>query len=287
MESIEQWQANGEFFKANGHQIFYRTQLDNTSQKPVLLLIHGFPTCSWDWSKIWESLSSRFQLVTLDMLGFGFSDKPVQTYSIMAQASLFQALLDNLNIHQFHILAHDYGDTVAQELLARDSITRNIQSVVFSNGGLFPETHQPVFIQKLLLSPLGFLVSKLTSYRKFSATFDRICAKPLPEEELKVYWKMLNHNQGVKVMHKLITYMLERRKNRARWVGVLQHTQVPIHLIDGTLDPISGEHMVVRYEALIPNASIDRLTDTGHYPQVESPEPFVACAHGFWEKIKV
>jgi pimeloyl-ACP methyl ester carboxylesterase len=286
METIDQWQANGDFFESHGHQLFYRSQLNHGSNKPVLVLIHGFPTCSWDWSKIWESLATRFQLVTLDMLGFGFSDKPVQAYSIMQQADLFQTLLDKLNIQQYHILAHDYGDTVAQELLARDAITHDIQSVVFSNGGLFPETHKPVFIQKLLLSPIGFLISKLTTYAKFSATFDHICAKALPEQELKTYWNMLNHKQGVKVMHKLISYMLERRKYRSRWVSGMQHSQTPIHLIDGTLDPISGEHMVKRYQELIPNPSIDRLTDTGHYPQVESPGEFVNCAHEFWESIK-
>ena len=286
MESIEQWQLNGRYFDFKGHQIFYRTQLDSESNKPVLLLIHGFPTCSWDWAKIWESVGTRFQLVTLDMLGFGFSDKPVQTYSIMEQASLYEALMNKLNIEEFHILAHDYGDTVAQELMARDSDKQCIASVVFSNGGLFPETHQPVLIQKLLLSPIGFLVSKLTSYKKFTATFDRICAKTIPEEELKTYWQMLNHNEGVKVMHKLIHYMKERRQHRERWVGAIQKATMPVHLIDGTLDPISGAHMVVRYEALIPNPSVDCLTDTGHYPQVESPAAFAECAHQFWSKIK-
>lgn len=282
MTSLTQWQQAGRFFTVNGNQIFYRTEGDE--QKPALVLIHGFPTCSWDWVKIWPKLAEHFHVITLDMLGFGFSDKPVQEYSIFQQADIFDALLNKLAITKFHILAHDYGDTVAQELLARHGDTGKLLSVVFSNGGLFPETHKPVLIQKLLLSPLGFMVSKLASYKKFTANFGKICAKPLSKEELTGYWNMLQHNNGTKVMHKLIHYMTERKQNRSRWVGALQNTTVPMLLIDGLLDPISGAHMVERYQQLVSNANVVKLADTGHYPQVESPAVFVRAALAFLQK---
>lgn len=279
MTTLTQWQQTGDYFTVAGHKIFYR--LEGSSNKPALVLIHGFPTCSWDWVKIWPQLAAHFQLITLDMLGFGFSDKPQQTYSIFQQADIFDALLCKLAITQFHLLAHDYGDTVAQELLARHADSGRLLSVVFSNGGLFPETHKPVLIQKLLLSPLGFMVSKLVNYKKFADNFGKICAKPLSEEELTGYWQMLQHNHGTQVMHKLIHYMTERKQNRSRWVGALQHTQVPMLLIDGLLDPISGAHMVERYEQLIENPNVVKLADTGHYPQVESPDAFAQAALAF------
>lgn len=279
MTSLAQWQQQGQTFTFKGHDIFYLTLGDK--QKPPLVLIHGFPTCSWDWAKITAALSEHFYLITLDMLGFGFSDKPKQDYSIFEQADIFEALLNKLDIKHYHLLAHDYGDTVAQELLARHHQSGNIGSVIFSNGGLFPETHHPVLLQKLLLSPIGFILSKLVRYEKFKKNFDVICAKKLPEDELKAYWQMLEHKGGVLIMHKLIAYMTERKENRERWVGVMQQTQVPMLLIDGLLDPISGAHMVNRYEELIPNAQVVKLEDTGHYPQVESPAAFSSAALAF------
>lgn len=279
MTSLQQWQHQGQMFSFNGQDIFYLTQGDQ--EKPALVLIHGFPTCSWDWAKICPKLSEHFYLITLDMLGFGFSDKPKQDYSIFRQADIFDALLSSLDIKQYHVLAHDYGDTVAQELLARHHATGNILSVVFSNGGLFPETHHPVLLQKLLLSPIGALLTKFVGYEKFKKNFDVICAKKLSEDELKNYWEMLEYKGGTQIMHKLIAYMTERKINRPRWVGVMQQTHVPMLLIDGLLDPISGVHMVERYEALIPNARIVKLDDTGHYPQVESPDAFVGGALEF------
>jgi pimeloyl-ACP methyl ester carboxylesterase len=279
MTSLTQWHEQGRYFSFKGHDIFYRTLGDQ--QKPALVLIHGFPTCSWDWEKISPSLAEHFYLITLDMLGFGFSDKPKQDYSISEQADIFDVLLNKLEVTRYHIVAHDYGDTVAQELLARHHLTGQILSVVLSNGGLFPETHHPVLVQKLLLSPIGFALTKLMGYEKFKKNFDHICAKNLSEDELTGYWQMLEHKGGVSIMHKLIGYMRERKQNRDRWVGVLQTTKVPMLLIDGLLDPISGVHMVRRYEELVPNANVVRLEDTGHYPQVESPDAFANAALEF------
>jgi len=87
---------------------------------PTLLLIHGFPTSSWDFSPIWQALTTHFNVIAPDLLGFGFSAKPVAyDYSILDQADLCEALLTRLGVNRFHILAHNYGDSVAQELLAR------------------------------------------------------------------------------------------------------------------------------------------------------------------------
>jgi pimeloyl-ACP methyl ester carboxylesterase len=68
---------------------------------------------------------------------------------LLEQADLQQALLAHLQVEQpVHILAHDYGDSVAQELLARHYENRlAVASCVFLNGGLFPETHRPVLMQ--------------------------------------------------------------------------------------------------------------------------------------------
>ena len=53
------------------------------------------------------------------MLGFGFSDKTQIPYSIFTQADIYCALLDSSGCKGCHIVSHDYGDTEAQELLAR------------------------------------------------------------------------------------------------------------------------------------------------------------------------
>lgn len=114
--TLSEWKADGQYFDYKSQQIFTRDRGNGQN----LLLIHGFPTASWDWYKMWDKLESGFRLLTLDMLGFGFSGKPRNySYSILDQADLIEQFLEIKQVKQVHILSHDYGDTVAQELLAR------------------------------------------------------------------------------------------------------------------------------------------------------------------------
>jgi pimeloyl-ACP methyl ester carboxylesterase len=279
--SIQEWQRSGQSFDFCGQSIFY--QIQGKEDAPTLLLIHGYPSASWDWHLQWPTLIQKFRVITLDMLGFGFSDKPSSfpkdstlQYSIHTQANIISALLQKLSLTSVHILSHDYGDTVAQELLARsfhkEPQAINILSLCLLNGGIFPETHQALFLQKILLSPLGPLVARLGTYKKFKKTFDYICEKPLDEQDISTLWDLVNFNKGKPVLAKLIGYMQERKKYRERWVGALQKTDIAIRLIDGLQDPISGAHMVKRYRELILNADIIELQGVGHYPQLEAPE---------------
>ena len=275
VESLSNWHESGQYFTYQNHRIFY--QYHGNSNLPCLLLIHGYPSASWDWHLQWSQISKHFQLITLDMLGFGFSAKPRQAnYSIHLQADIISALLRKLDITRVHVLSHDYGDTVAQELLARshhqEKQAIQLASLCLLNGGLFPETHKPLFLQKLLLSPLGPLVAQLAGFSKFKKSFTDICAVALPESELNNLWSLITFNQGKPVLAKLIGYMQERKKFRQRWVEALQDSDIPLRLIDGMQDPISGAHMVARFRQLINNADVVELEGVGHYPQLEAPE---------------
>ena len=254
--------------------IRYSGKITNVKNSPCLLLIHGFPTASWDWQKLWQPLGESFRLLTLDMIGFGLSDKPKSfNYCFPEQANIVEHLIQKLGIGDYHLLAHDYGDTVAQELMARqiESKRSAIKSVCLLNGGLFPEATRPVMMQKLLCSPFGTFIAKLITYKKFSASLRRICTKPLSDDELQTFWRLIQYNNGVSVMPRIIQYMKERKANRSRWVNALQKFAPPLRLINGIDDPISGLNTVNRYEELLSNADVVRLKGVGHYPQVESP----------------
>lgn len=271
--ALDAWRAQGRSFTFNGHAIRYWS----AGQGEPLLLIHGFPTASWDWHYLWGPLAERYQLIACDMLGFGDSAKPRgHAYSLLEQADLQQALLAHLGIRAaVHVLAHDYGDSVAQELLARHHERRlQLASCVFLNGGLFPETHRPVLVQKLLLGPLGPLIGRLFNRQKLAANLTKVFGPQTPPSsaELDAFWALIEVNNGPAVMYRLIRYMPERRQQRERWVAAMQRGQVPLRVIDGAADPISGAHMVARYRELVPNPDCVLLETIGHYPQVEAPD---------------
>ncbi|MET1076877.1 MAG: alpha/beta hydrolase [Pseudomonas sp.] len=273
------WRAQGQSFDFQGHGLRYWVAGD--PQAEPLLLIHGFPTASWDWHYLWQPLAQRYRVIACDMLGFGDSAKPRgHAYRLIEQADIQQALLAHLDIQgPVHVLAHDYGDSVAQELLARHCEQRvQIASCVFLNGGLFPETHRPVLVQKLLLSPLGPLIGRLFSRRKLAASFRQVFGPDTcpGAAELDDFWSLIAAHDGPGVMHRLIHYIPERRVQRERWVTAMQTGEVPLRVIDGAVDPISGAHMVARYRELIPQPDTVLLDGIGHYPQTEAPDQVLA-----------
>jgi pimeloyl-ACP methyl ester carboxylesterase len=279
------WRESGRSFEHAGHHIFWRE--GGAKDAPVLVLIHGFPTSSWDWEAVWNELARHYRLVAPDMLGFGFSAKPKRhPYSIHEQADIHEALLQSLGIGEYHVLAHDYGDSVAQELIARDldSTGRSkLCSVGLLNGGLFPETHRLLRIQKLLLSPLGPLVARLTSRKSLKRSMKRIFGtQTQPDDTLiEEFWKLISMRDGARALAGLISYIPERVQNRERWVGALRDTSLPLVLINGLVDPISGAHMVARFRELIPAARVTELAGIGHYPQIEAPGKVVAAYQEF------
>jgi len=287
---LEDWKQNGVYFDFKGHPIFTR----EGGAGEDLLLIHGFPTSSWDWNKMWPSLIRRYRVHTLDMIGFGFSAKPKNyAYSIMDQADLITSFLKHKNISSIKIISHDYGDTVAQELIARYIERKQkkqngliIESLCLLNGGIFPESHQPILIQKLLMTPLGSLIAQLFTRKKLGRNFKKIFGlHTQPSEmELDEFWKVITYNEGRDIVHLIIRYMKERVKYRTRWAGALQNCPIPLCMINGTYDLISGANIVKRFKELIPNPDVIELENIGHFPLIEAPEAVLFHYYSFDRK---
>ena len=274
MLTFSEWQDKAQYFPYQGHQIAYWTE----GEGPVLLLIHGFPTASWDWHKTWDALRKRFRVYACDMIGFGYSDKPRNyTYSLTDQARLHEAFMQYLGVAETHLLVHDYGVSVAQELLAafheRGPEGLQLLSCSFLNGGLFPEFHRARPIQKLLNSPIGFLLNPFLSKASLRKSFNEIYGeKKASEKEIDQFYRLITHNGGKGIVHKLIRYINDRRANAVRWKGALTDATIPLQFINGPLDPVSGRHLAEYCGELLPDADVTILEGVGHYPQDEAPE---------------
>ena len=280
---LKRWRDSGEIFDYLGFDIFFRV----AGSGPPLLLIHGYPFNSYDWAPIWPTLSQRFTVIAPDMIGMGFSAKPVTyEYAVADHADMHEALLAHLNIHNAHILAHDLGDSVGQELLARHEFGQQaygalrIDSITWLNGGMFIEAYTPRTAQKLMSrTPLGDIFSHVQgsplSRRLLEPTLREMfgpSTKPT-RQMMNVFNEILDYNDGRRVLHKVGRFINDRYTHRNRWVRAMRQTAVPMRLIDGPIDPNSGAHMVRRYAEVIPEPDVVMLADDiGHWPQLEAPD---------------
>lgn len=272
------WDALVQHHSINGHSIAVASNRAEPGPLGTLLLLHGYPTSSWDWHKLWPALSEKYQLIAPDFLGFGLSDKPQDhDYNIHEQADLCAHILSAKAVTHCHILSHDYGDTVAQELLARqasDELAFQVQRVVMLNGGILPNAHRPRPIQTLLAGPLGPLFKHLLTKKRFKASFSKVFGpntQPV-DAELNMLWDFITHKNGHKISHKLLSYLAQRKRQAARWAPTVLSPSVPMLHINGSLDPVSGAHMMQEYRAQGGSADIIEMPDIGHYPQLEAAD---------------
>ncbi|CAD5115364.1 DgyrCDS4343 [Dimorphilus gyrociliatus] len=293
-QSVLSWKKRGHYFKYKEHSIYFLKQTnDSPKTKSSLVLLHGFPSFSYDWAKLLKNLENydKFEdIITFDFIGYGLSDKPRNhLYSIFEQANITDALIKHLKLKNVHILAHDYGDTVAQELLARwnkNEVTDwNLQSVCLSNGGIFPETNFPRPTQKLLRLPyLGSFLSKLMFYGAFRRGFSEVFGpKTQPtEEEFQDYWSAIRQQAGEAISYRLLHYISERQENKERWTNALVSSKVPLHVIYGPADPVNPRGFIEFYKNTVPNSEVTVLRDhISHYPQVEDVEAFSEAFKNF------
>jgi pimeloyl-ACP methyl ester carboxylesterase len=273
------WEDGGRIPGPGGHRIFVRDAGVVNDAAPLTFL-HGFPTSSLDWAGMFDRLSTERRLLALDFLGFGNSDKPKpHRYSLLEQADAVEAAWRHLGYERTAIVAHDYGVSVAQELLARrddGDLPVEITSAAFLNGGMIPSLHRPIAVQRLLAHRFtGPVLSRLTSERTFRAGLRKVIARPVADAELHEHWVALVNRGGRDLSHALLAYIEERRRYARRWEEAIARADVPLRFVWGPLDPVSGAHMLAELRLRRPDAVVAELAGVGHYPQLEDPEAVV------------
>jgi pimeloyl-ACP methyl ester carboxylesterase len=268
---LDEWWAGGDHLPEGAF-----TRADGDPEAPAVTWLHGFPMSSWDWAKLHAALGPGRRDVSLDFLGFGASAKPRRhDYSLLEQADLVEAVWRAHRVTRTALVAHDYGVSVAQELLARrgaGELSVELTEAGFLNGGLFPALHRPTRIQKLLAGPGGRLLARQMRPSTFVRNYREVLAQPPPDEELREHWRAFSRDGGHRNAHLLLGYMAERRSHERRWVGALIDADLPKRFIWGPEDPVSGAHVVHELQARLPGARIEVLAGVGHAPHMEVPE---------------
>jgi pimeloyl-ACP methyl ester carboxylesterase len=269
-DRVRAWEQGGERVELRGHRIFVRRR---PGEGPPLLLLHGFPSSSYDFRALLEALPER-AAIAFDLLGFGLSDKPRDhDYSLVGQADLAEQLAPDGPVQ---LVAHDIGTSVATELMAREiegSARMRVTGIVMLNGSILQDVASPTLGQRILASPLGPVFARLMSERGFRLQFGRIFsdAHPLSDEEAADQWSLIAREHGNRVLPRTIAYMDERRRRADRWHGAVRDWRGDLSLVWGMQDPIATPDVLRGLRDLRPAAPTTELPDVGHYPQIEDP----------------
>ncbi|MEO0577880.1 MAG: alpha/beta fold hydrolase [Pseudomonadota bacterium] len=133
---------------------------------PALVLLHGVPTSSWMYRKVIPDLQAHARVISVDLLGYGSSDKPDDdgtVYTPTAQAQRIASLLDSLSVQSYGIVMHDMGGLVAWEMLRADPTAIQqlvvLNTIVQQDGFDHPDFKPGVFTRQMTRAMAGDLTS--------------------------------------------------------------------------------------------------------------------------------
>jgi len=281
----ESWKARGRRRSLCGRSIFtVDVPATGPELRPPLLVLHGFPTSSFDFHRVVDRLAADRRVLLFDMLGYGLSDKPDIDYTLAGQADIAMALLDQLGVDRLGLLTHDVGDTVGGELLARNlegGWPVEITDRTLTNGSIYMELAQLSTGQRFLLDlPDARLsdqgpVDAAAVVAGVVATFSP--ATVVDAAESAALGEMIAHFDGALLLPRLIRYIEERRREEARFTGAVERHPAPLSVVWGRDDPIAVIAMTDRLAQAAPGLHLRVLDGVGHYPMVEAPARFVAA----------
>lgn len=281
--SVESWRAAGALLTVGEHEVFVRDEpaADPDPALPPLLVLHGFPTCSYDFARALPSLAERRRVVLPDFVGFGLSSKPDRRYGIHLSADTIEGVVAQLGLGEVDLLTHDMGDSVGGELLARGqegSLGFSVRRRVVTNGSIYLDLAQLTMGQRFLLS-LPDEAIEISDETRFAESLAATCApahRP-SDEELAAQWQLLTHNGGDRLLARTIRYLEDRRAEERRYTGAIETHPSPLAIVWGELDPIAVHAMTDRLLEARPDATRATLEGVGHYPMVEAPDRFAAA----------
>ena len=289
VQEVARWEASGEYTTVDGHRVWCRrVPARHDVGRLPLLVLHGFPTCSYDWRPVLDDLSAKRDVVLFDFVGFGLSDKPDVRYGLRRSADATEAVAAHFGLDHVDLLTHDMGDSVGGEVLARSlegSLAFTIGRRVLSNGSIYLGMAQLTIGQNLLMSlpdaaePLVGADGGASFRNGVIATFAP--DSPVDEAEMDALTVLAARADGLALLPRTIRYLEDRQAEEARFTGAIEAHDTPLGVVWGDLDPVAVHAMAEQLVERVPAATLVTLHGVGHYPMVEAPARFSAAVLEF------
>lgn len=283
-ERLEKWRAEGQTVELMGKKIWYHDQGPKTDD--AVFIVHGYPGSSWDFQGVVDRIGPKTRTVVMDMRGFGLSEKPLDgdyqgNFTLMMQADLYLMLAKRLGLKTVLLMAHDMGQTVGLEIMARFEEGRTpfrIRHAILLDGSTLVDMIQPTAYQKqALAAPSTALAEDLAwkdIYNIFPESYSKESRARKDFDELIICQShQIYYNHGSRTIGGIVHYLKERKENFNRWSRTLfTFGKAPMTVIWGEQDPVAVIAMADRIKKQRPVTDLYKYPDCGHWPSIEFPD---------------
>ena len=254
----------------DGLDIFYREA--GSTDKPSLLLLHGFPSSSHMFRNLIPALADEFHLIAPDYPGYGYSSAPDPAdfnYTFDRLSEVIEAFLVKLGISTFALYIQDFGAPVGLRIAARHP--EWISALIVQNGNAYTEGISAAFEafkpfwqnrNAETEAPLrGFLTAETT---RFQYTHGARNVDAISPDAWTFDQALLDRPGNDLIQLSLLHDYQNNPPQFSVWQGYLRAHQPPTLIVWGKHDPFFTEDGARAYLKDLPNAQL-HLLDSGHF----------------------
>ena len=277
--------------EADGVTVFYRQA--GPANAPVVLLLHGFPTSSFQYRDLIPRLADRYRVIAPDYPGFGFTEVPGQRhykYSFDALANTVLAFTDALQLKRYALYVFDYGAPVGFRMaMARPE---RITAIVSQNGNAYeeglgdawapirkywaaPTTENREVIRKNILTLEG---------TRWQYTQGVTIPESVAPESYTLDWALLERPGNKEIQLDLFLDYASNVKLYPKFQEYFRNSKPPLLAIWGKHDPFFIPAGAKAFRKDLPDVKVQFL-DTGHFALETHVEEIAVAMRDFLQTL--
>lgn len=250
----------------DGTRIAYRSE--GTGE--VILLVHGITTASFLWRNIVPLLSDRYRVISIDLLGCGDSDKPLDIpYSLPRHAAILHDFMQSLELAPLHFVGHDVGGGIGQIFAVKYPKMLRDLTLINSVGHDFWPVQPIVAMRTPIIRQLAMATLDIGAFR-LVVRRGLYHASRLTDQLMDLFWKPMRTREG----RRAFLHFADCLNNRhlVEIEDDLRRLAMPVHIIRGEADLYLSGAIAEKLHRDIPGSRLTLVKTGGHFIQEDEPE---------------
>ena len=239
------------------------------TSKETLLLLHGLGASAERWQEVIPLFAKKFRVIVPDLIGFGYSDKPMVDYTTDYFAEFVSKFVNEIGIKKMNIIGSSLGGQIAAESMINYDV--NVKKLV-------------------LVSPSGVMKHSTPALNAYISA----ALYPNTDSALNAFQVMSGRK---KIDEKIVSGFIERMQlpnakmafmstllglsNSEAITEKLQLITIPTLIVWGENDPVIPIDYAQSFVSGINDCRFYKMTGCGHTPYVEKPKAFFQIVADF------
>lgn len=232
------------------------TEYERIGKGKVVLILHGWGDSSTGWRRFAAELSKKYDVVAVDLPGFGKTQVPKETWGLDDYAVFVAAFLAKLKLQPYAVIGHSNGGAIAIRGLAQKAFAAD-KLVLIDSAGIRSEYY-----------------GRKKAVRMITKT-GKLLTRPLPSGVRKRIRRKVYETVGSDM---LVVERLQETFKRVVTDDVQQDAatlKLPTLLIYGEDDLSTPVQYGRMFHNLIAGSSFEVLPGAGHFAHLDRPEDVI------------